>query len=327
MQKLAMKGLVLVSSLSLVSFVAGCAHMEKSPPERKTGYAYIHQPLPEASRKANEARMAGKDKQCPDEFKAANDTVDKAYDIYIACHTQEAIATAQDGINKLNALCPVKKVEVAPPPPPAPAPAPKPVPPPPPAPKASISISPGSIVKGETATLSWSSQNASECTINPAIGKVQPQGSMPISPADNTNYAISCTGEGGKADSAATVAVKPPPKRCQPAVLDINFDNNKSDIKPEYHDELQKVAEFLTEFPKATGTIEGYTDSTASRKYNLDLSQRRADSVRDYLIKKFSIAPERISTKGYGPDKPVGDNKTAAGRAKNRRIETNFNCK
>ena len=54
-----------------MSFVAGCAHMEKSPPERKTGYAYIHQPLPEASRKVNEARITGKETQCPAEFKAA----------------------------------------------------------------------------------------------------------------------------------------------------------------------------------------------------------------------------------------------------------------
>ena len=315
--------LALAVSLSLMSFMGGCAHMEKSPPERKTGYAYIHQPLPEASRKVASAKAAGKENECPNEFKAASDTVDNAYAIYIACRTQEGIAMAQDGINKLNALCPVKKVEVAPPPP---APAPKPLPPPPPAPKASLSIAPGSIVKGESATMSWLSQNASECTINPAVGKVQPQGSMSISPADNTSYAISCTGEGGKADSFASVAVKPPPKRCSPAVLEVHFDTDKSDIKPEYHGELQSLADFLAEFPKATGVIEGYTDSTASRKYNLALSQRRADSVRDYLIKKFNIAPERVSAKGYGPDKPVGDNKTAAGRKQNRRIETNFSC-
>ncbi|MBP1729069.1 MAG: peptidoglycan-binding lipoprotein, OmpA family, partial [Deltaproteobacteria bacterium] len=318
--------IVLVAATS-VTFVAGCAHMEKSPPERKTGYAYIHQPLPEASRKVDAARAAGKDKQCPAEFNSAKDTVDNAYAIYIACRTQEGIAMAQDGINKLNALCPAKMVEVVPPPP-----APKPVPPPPapkpvpPAPTATIAISPSSIIKGESATLSWSSQNANDCTINQAVGKVQPQGSMSISPADNTSYAISCTGEGGMADSSANVAVKPPPKRCSPAVLDIHFDTDKSDIKPEYHGELQSLADFLTEFPKATGVIEGYTDSTASRKYNVALSQRRADSVRDYLIKKLNIAPERISAKGFGPDKPVGDNKTAAGRKMNRRIETNFNC-
>ena len=174
--------------------------------------------------------------------------------------------------------------------------------------------------------MSWTSQNASECTIDQAVGKVQTQGSMSISPTDNTQYALTCTGEGGKADSAASLAVKPPPKRCQPAVLDIKFDTDKADIKPEYHNELQQVAEFLTEFPKATGAIEGYTDSIASMKYNMDLSQRRADSVRDYLIKKFNIAPERITAKGYGETKPVGDNKTAEGRKQNRRIETNFNC-
>ena len=283
--------IVLVAATS-VAFVAGCAHMEKSPPERKTGYAYIHQPLPEASRKVDAARAAGKDTQCPAEFNAAKDTVDNAYAIYIACRTQEGIAMAQDGINKLNALCPAKMVEVVPPPP-----APKPVPPPPPAPIATIAISPSSIIKGDSATLSWSSQNAKECTIDQAVGKVQPQGSMSISPADNTNYAISCVGDGGKAGSSASVAVKPPPKRCSPAVLEIHFDTNKSDIKPEYHGELQNLADFLTEFPKATGAIEGYTDSTASRKYNMALSQRRADSVRDYLNKEIQHSSRKNQCK------------------------------
>ena len=97
--------LVLVSVISLfaMSFLAGCAH-EKSPPERNT-WLFIHKPLPEASRKVDEARAAGKDKKCPAEFKAAQDTVDKAYETYNACNTKEAIAMAQDGINKLNALC------------------------------------------------------------------------------------------------------------------------------------------------------------------------------------------------------------------------------
>ncbi len=123
------------------------------------------------------------------------------------------------------------------------------------------------------------------------------------------------------------VQPKPAPvKLCSPTVLDILFDTNKSNIKPEYYDELKKVGDFLTEFPKAKGTIEGHTDSVGGKAFNQKLSQRRAESVRDYVIKNFGIAPERINAKGYGLTKPVASNKTKEGKAKNRRIEANFSC-
>lgn len=209
---------------------------------------------------------------------------------------------------------------------PAPAPAPAPV-----APTASLSVAPASITKGEAATLSWTSQNASKCDIQPAIGPVQPQGSMSISPADNTAYTLTCSGDGGVATSASSIAVVVPPPvvvpaLCRPTVLNIQFDTNKYNIKPKYDAELKKVADFLKEFPKAKGVIEGHTDSVGSKASNMKLSQRRADSVRGYLIKNFGISADRVEAKGYGPTKPVASNKTAAGKQKNRRIEANFNC-
>ena len=115
-------------------------------------------------------------------------------------------------------------------------------------------------------------------------------------------------------------------KLCSPTVLDIKFDTNKSDIKPQYRDELKKVGNFLVEFPTAKGVIEGHTDNIGKKAGNMKLSQRRADNVRNYIIKTFRIAPERITAKGYGPTKPLADNKTAAGKQKNRRIEANFTC-
>jgi OOP family OmpA-OmpF porin len=66
--------------------------------------------------------------------------------------------------------------------------------------------------------------------------------------------------------------------------------------------------------------IEGHTDSRGSRAYNLRLSQSRADSVRAYLIGK-GISSDRLEAKGYGPDQPIDNNKTAAGRERNRRVE------
>lgn len=118
----------------------------------------------------------------------------------------------------------------------------------------------------------------------------------------------------------------PVAKLCSPTVLNITFDTNKSDIKPQYHNELKAVADFLKEFPTAKGVIEGHTDNVGSAASNMKLSQRRADSVRSYLIKTFGIAPARVTAKGYGLTKPVADNKTAAGKQQNRRIEANFTC-
>jgi OOP family OmpA-OmpF porin len=111
-----------------------------------------------------------------------------------------------------------------------------------------------------------------------------------------------------------------------PAVLAINFDTNKSDIKSEYLDELKTVGDFLMYFPNAKGEISGHTDSIASYEYNQKLSERRAESVERYISKTFGINPGRIVTKGYGETKPVASNMEKAGRAKNRRIEANFTC-
>lgn len=112
----------------------------------------------------------------------------------------------------------------------------------------------------------------------------------------------------------------------KPAVIEVSFDTNKSELKAKYHAELDKIGNFLKEFPASKGTIEGHTDSDGSKEANLKLSQARAESVRTYIITKFGIDGNRLSAKGYGPAKPVATNKNAAGKAKNRRIEGVFSC-
>jgi OOP family OmpA-OmpF porin len=126
---------------------------------------------------------------------------------------------------------------------------------------------------------------------------------------------------------APAPAPKPEPvpeKICM--TLKIEFDYDKSDIKPKYHEVIGKVADFLKKYPETTSVIEGHTDNRGSYKYNIKLSERRADSVRNYLIEKFGIEPERLSTKGYGYTKPIASNKTAEGRQKNRRVDAVIDC-
>jgi OOP family OmpA-OmpF porin len=232
-----------------------------------------------------------------------------------------------------------KPVEPAPAPvAPVVVPAPAPAPPPPAAPTASLSVSPSSVTKGQSATLNWKSQNASGCEIQPGIGPVPPQGSRTITPSDSTSYDLSCSGAGGTATSAAgvTVVVPPPPapvvskaaeRFCsKPAVVDVFFDTNKATIKTQYDTDLNNLGSFLKDFPKAKGEISGHTDNVGGDKYNQKLSESRAISVRDYIVNKFGIASDRLTAKGYGESKPVASNKTKEGKAKNRRVETNFTC-
>jgi outer membrane protein OmpA-like peptidoglycan-associated protein len=100
----------------------------------------------------------------------------------------------------------------------------------------------------------------------------------------------------------------------------IYFQTNSDKIQKKSEPTLAKAARVLAEFPDVKIEISGHTDNVGNRDYNLDLSRRRADSVRTYFIGK-GIAAERIKTRGAGPDEPIADNKKASGRAKNRRIE------
>jgi outer membrane protein OmpA-like peptidoglycan-associated protein len=104
---------------------------------------------------------------------------------------------------------------------------------------------------------------------------------------------------------------------------DVLFDTNKADLRPEVRSSLQKLAEFFKEYPERKAIIEGYTDSTGESDYNQNLSDRRANSVRNTLM-DMGVSGDRISTRGYGETNPIASNATAAGRQLNRRVEIVF---
>ncbi len=121
---------------------------------------------------------------------------------------------------------------------------------------------------------------------------------------------------GAPVDSAGCMAVKDKAS----VELSIGFDSGKSDIKPQYEAEIRKVADFMKAFPNTSTEIEGHTDNTGSDRTNRVLSQKRADSVRQYLITRFKIDPSRLTAKGYGASAPTADNTSPEGRVKNRRV-------
>jgi len=102
--------------------------------------------------------------------------------------------------------------------------------------------------------------------------------------------------------------------------LKTEFDFNKATVRPASHQRIKDAADYMKRHPDVDAIIEGHTDSIGSDKYNMDLSQRRAESVKKYMIDKFGISPSRLTAKGYGESKPIADNNTDEGRQRNRRV-------
>jgi len=100
----------------------------------------------------------------------------------------------------------------------------------------------------------------------------------------------------------------------------VYFDFNKATIKSVSFPLLDDVAQAMKDNPKIKVEIQGHTDSVGDDNYNLKLSQKRAESVKAYLVKK-GIDSARMVPKGYGENVPIADNRTTAGRDQNRRVE------
>ncbi len=196
------------------------------------------------------------------------------------------------------------------------APTPPPPPPPPPQPTATISVSPESIQKGQSATITWSTQNATDINID-GIGKVDAQGSQSVTPNDSTTYHLTAKGPGGSADATArlTVTAPPPPPPPPPvqaseeelfsrSIKDAYFDYDKYDIRPDAQSALQADAQFLQQHPDIKFTIEGHCDERGSTEYNLALGDNRANAAKQALV-SLGISADRIKTISYGKEKPV----------------------
>jgi OOP family OmpA-OmpF porin len=202
-----------------------------------------------------------------------------------------------------------------------------------PAPTSSLTVTPNPVTQGESAVLNWNTQNAKSCDIQPGIGHVNTQGNASISPLVDTTYALNCSGPGGNNSSTVNVSViAPPPAPTKPAPVVLNpekaetvnllidFDFNKSVIKPQFYPNVDAAGEFMQKYPTVTMTIEGNTDNVGTKAYNQKLSERRAKAVKNYIVNKFGINTKLIKAVGYGKTRPIDTNKTAQGRYHNRRV-------
>ncbi len=210
-----------------------------------------------------------------------------------------------------------KKKETPPPPPP----------PPPPAPTASLTANPSSIERGQSTTLTWQTQNATDVSIA-GVGTVEASGSRQVTPADSTTYRLTAKGPGGTQEATArvTVTVPPPPVVAGPTdeelfaqnVKDAFFDYDKYDIRPDAQQALQADVQFLAQHPNIRFTIEGHCDERGSTEYNLGLGDNRANAAKNFLT-QAGIGADRIKTISYGKEKPVCTESNESCWQRNRR--------
>jgi peptidoglycan-associated lipoprotein len=207
-------------------------------------------------------------------------------------------------------------------PPPPPPPPPAPVQPPAPArPTVTISAEPNSIERGRSATLRWSSSNATSASLNQGIGTVPASGSREIFPTNATTYTIEVTGPGGNATASVEVAVRAPAPPPPPApvarddfstalrrsVNDAYFDYDKYDIRADAEGVLRSNSSALKDlfatYTDGRVLVEGHCDERGTNEYNLALGDRRATAAKDFLV-NLGVSAARLSTVSYGEERP-----------------------
>jgi peptidoglycan-associated lipoprotein len=233
-----------------------------------------------------------------------------------------------------------KNVAAAPPPPPPPSAAPAAAATP--APTITLRAQPAAIDRGGSTTLQWEARNAATVTITPGVGDVPLTGDRSVSPQSSVTYSATATGPGGQAGDTARVTVnipaagpaQPPAPRTAPNVTteqlftqnvkDVHFDYDKAEIRPDEMAVLQADAAWLKDHANVRFTIEGHCDDRGSEEYNLGLGDRRANTVKEYLLSQ-GLAANRINTVSYGEERPICRESTEECYARNRRAAFTLN--
>ena len=170
---------------------------------------------------------------------------------------------------------------------------------------------------GASEHVSWTTQNATEVTLE-GIGRVGPSGSQMVTPNESTTYRLTAKGEDGSQEATARVTVMPPPPpettTAAPSqsdqglfarsVKDVYFDYDSYQLTAANQSTLQADTAFLKSHPSMRFTVEGHCDERGSTEYNLALGENRANAVKQALVHWVSAAGS-IKTISYGKEKPV----------------------
>lgn len=193
-----------------------------------------------------------------------------------------------------------------------------------------ISADQEAIVRGQSTTLRWTSNNADRVTIS-ELGTVPSSGSRVVSPSQSTTYNASAAGPGGTDSASARVTVTEEPNPTDrprtttstpnPTIAAmfnqyvqvIYFDLDKADLQPQSKDKLRRAAEWLTQAPNRSIAfrIEGNCDPRGTEEYNIGLGERRAQAAKEFLT-SLGVEASRIQTVSYGKERAAGTSEGSA---------------
>jgi peptidoglycan-associated lipoprotein len=199
-----------------------------------------------------------------------------------------------------------------------------------PAPTANITVSPDTITPGQSATLNWTTTNATDVSID-GIGAVETSGTKTVSPTDTITFHLVARGDGGSTDATATLTVgqTAPPAASSGALTESEFEQN---VKPVFFDydaytirsdaqtTITQNASFLQSHPNAKILIAGYCDDRGSAEYNLALGQNRANAAKTALV-QAGVDASRIRTISYGKEKQFCTEQNESCWQQNRRAQ------
>ena len=203
-----------------------------------------------------------------------------------------------------------------------------------PAPKATLTATPNTIAPGQAALLSWTTDFASEITID-GIGKVDPSGATKVTPSESTTYHLVAKNDTGTAEATARITVSSSAAATAPPTASSTSDNSNAslfsqnmkdvffaydsyEISPQAEAVISSDAKFLQQHPSMTFIIEGHCDERGSIEYNLALGENRANAAKQALVQQ-GVSATRIRTISYGKEKPFCTESTEACWQQNRR--------
>ena len=292
MRRVCMVGLLLFVLPAF--FLAGCASY----------YPYALQEFKDADMAIKEAEKVGPPQVDPANVEAAKAKVKEAYDVYRVCRTEQAKKILAEAIALANKRGMANQGPVA------------------------IINGPVSVAVEEIAYYSGEKSYDPEKS---ALVYAWDFGDGATSQGAVASHSwakpgmyevkLTVTDEGGLSDTAKLmVNVGAPEKKFISLSNTVLFDFDKSNIKPPAKVILDDIADMMKKDPALKATLGGNTDWIGTEQYNMGLSKRRAYAVYNYLVKK-GIDKSRFNVKWYGETRPVADNRTAAGRARNRRTD------
>ena len=195
-----------------------------------------------------------------------------------------------------------------------------------------LTANPNTISAGQASTLTWTTDFASSITID-GIGKVDPSGSMKVTPTESTTYRLVAKNDTGSKEATARITVTPAPppppttsstggdsdaRLFSQNVKDVFFEYDSYDLTPQDQAVIQSNAHFLQQHPSMTFIIEGHCDERGSIEYNLALGENRAQATKQALV-QAGVSATRMRTISYGKEKPFCTESTEACWQQNRR--------